>query len=82
MVAVERKQRYNNSMNTAYTPSTAKVGSRVELVEMTGEDLPRGLMGTVTRIAEVYGNEQDISVKWDNGSTLNLIYPLDDFVVR
>lgn len=69
-------------MNTAHTPCTVKVGDRVELNEMTGEDLPRGLMGTVTHINTVYQGELDIYVQWDNGSTLNLIYPLDDFVVR
>jgi hypothetical protein len=64
-----------------YTKCIAQVGDRVELIEMTGEDLPRGLQGTITHIAEVYNNEQDISVKWDNASGLNLIYPLDDFKV-
>ncbi len=64
-----------------YTPSKVTVGARVELGEMTGEDLPRGLCGTVTHIAEIFDNEQDIGVKWDNGRTLSLIYPLDDFKV-
>ena len=61
--------------------SNVQVGDRVELAEMTGEDLPRGLCGTVTFIANVIEGEQDIGVKWDNGSNLNLIYPLDDFKV-
>jgi hypothetical protein len=69
-------------MNKAtYTKCIAQVGDRVELVEMTGEDLPRGLQGTITSIAEVFAGEQDISVKWDNGGSLSLIYPLDDFKV-
>lgn len=64
-----------------YTRSKVTVGARVELEEMTGEDLPCGLRGTVIRISEVYDNEQDIGVMWDNGSSLNLIYPLDSFKV-
>jgi hypothetical protein len=72
---------YNKHMNNTYTPCTAAVGDRIELGEMVGEDLPRGLCGTIIRIAEIFSGEQDIAVTWDNGSHLSLIYPLDDFKV-
>jgi hypothetical protein len=67
--------------NKTHTKCIAQVGDRVELIEMTGEDLPCGLQGTITYIAEVFAGEQDIAVRWDNASSLNLIYPLDDFKV-
>ncbi len=53
-------------------------GTRVKLVEMDDPQAPPvGTLGTVNFIDDA----GTIHVSWDNGSSLGLIYPVDNFEV-
>jgi len=61
-------------------------GTRIALTEMRDDPdpLPIGLRGTVrSSVRASAGGKEDwtVEVKWDNGRTLNLICPPDEFVV-
>ena len=60
-------------------------GDRIELVFMPNDPDPiaPGTQGTVTDIKEFnFGEwEVQISVDWDNGRTLMLVVPPDEFVL-
>ena len=52
------------------------VGTRIKLIHMEDiQAVPDGTMGTVRGIDDV----ANILMKWDNGSTLNLVPTLDSF---
>lgn len=53
-------------------------GTRVKLVEMDDPQAPPvGTLGTVNFVDDA----GTIHVSWDNGSSLGLIYPVDNFEV-
>ena len=53
---------------------TYPVGTRVKLIQMEDEQVPPvGTLGTVY-VVDAIGS---ILVKWDNGSTLNVIFRVD-----
>lgn len=50
------------------------IGARVELVFMDDPQAPpKGTLGTVEYVDDL----GDIGVKWDNGSSLNVVYNID-----
>lgn len=55
--------------------NTYKVGVRVKLENMEGENLPSGLEGTIAFVDDI----GQIHVNWDNGSTLALDAEIDSF---
>lgn len=61
-----------------------KIAQRVELISMDNDPnpIPVGTRGTITGInpTPVKG-ELQISVDWDNGRTLMLLYPIDKFKI-
>ena len=61
----------------------AAVGDRVTLVRMSNVPflVPPSNLGTVTYIARPPGGSWNIGVRWDNGRTLELVYPEDQFTV-
>lgn len=59
-----------------YTKAIYKKGDRIRLIQMKGESLPYGLLGTVDHVDSV----GQIHVNWDNGSGLALILGEDGFV--
>jgi len=54
-------------------------GNRIELIEMPEDPnpVPRGTRGTVTHVNRVGDAFAQVSVDWDNGSTLMLTFPPD-----
>lgn len=56
-----------------------KIGDRVVMLHMDGEIFTPGVAGTVTRISNVFGNTQ-YSVKWDNGSQLQILSDVDKWI--
>ena len=67
-----------------------KVGDRIELMSMPDDPAPiePGARGTITGITDTSGltggrRSEQVSVKWNNGRTLHLVRPPDQFrVVR
>ena len=53
-----------------------KKGDRIILLSMADEAMPPGLKGVVMDVVNVFSDEV-ISVKWENGRTLNLLSDLD-----
>ena len=69
MIPVETLEEYRD---------TFKNGTRVRLIEMSGEpQMPGGLMGTVSHVDDA----GQIHVDWENGSTLALIVHADRFEI-
>lgn len=62
--------------------TNAKAGDRIELVKMVDDPDPiaAGTQGTVKWVNDL-GTFQQIDVEWDNGRTLMLTVPSDEFVV-
>lgn len=64
----------------------AKQGDRIRLVSMTNDPAPiePGAIGTVVGVAR-FGRGPDawnqIHVQWDNGRTLTLVSPPDEFEI-
>ena len=56
--------------------SILKIGDRIILFHMEGDDIMPGEKGVVTSINKVYGVIQ-YGMKWDNGSTLALLSDTD-----
>lgn len=58
-----------------------KEGDRIELLEMPEDPapIPSGSKGTVQGVVKLWDDKWQISVKWDSGRTLSLIYPVDSF---
>jgi len=56
-----------------------QVGDRIELVSMPEDPnpIPRGTRGTVSHVNRVGRDFVQVSVKWDNGSSLMLSFPPD-----
>lgn len=73
-------------------PPSVKIGQRIRLIRMDDDPdpIPVGTTGEVLEVIEamvlqagVSGQRREwyIQMKWDNGRTLNLIYPKDEFEV-
>jgi len=59
-----------------------KIGQKIELLEMENDPnpIPRGTRGVVVGInSTCCRGELSIEVIWENGRTLNLLYPEDKF---
>ena len=66
------------TLKDVFNAETISVGTKVELIEMQGEQqMPKGLRGVVTHIDDA----AQIHVKWQNGSSLAIIPEVDKFVV-
>lgn len=61
-----------NELKKIYTP-----GTKIELIEMIGEDIPRGTVGTVRRVDDI----GQIHMSWSTGSSLALQPERDTFKV-
>jgi hypothetical protein len=71
--------------NTKMQPKPpCKVGDKITLVRMGPDPNPvtSGSTGKVISVQHWSGVEWNIGVKWDNGRTLNLVYPIDQFIVK
>jgi hypothetical protein len=58
--------------------------TRIKLIKMKDEKNPppTGTLGTVTRVQEMPSwNQTILSVRWDNGSSLNILLPDDEIEV-
>ena len=59
-----------------------KIGDKVVLLNMDGEtDMGYGEIGEVTKISVVFGHKQ-YRVKWENGSTLDLLEDADKWMLE
>ena len=58
-------------------------GQTIELVSPMDDPnpIPVGSRGKVTDVRKVDGNEYQISVDWNSGRRLMLIYPVDEFEI-
>ena len=58
---------------------TFKVGDRIRLTKMENDPCPVeiGTTGTVSLEPVWFQNAWTVGVKWDNGRTLNLLWPVD-----
>ena len=66
------------TLKDVFNAETISVGTKVELIEMQGEQqMPKGLRGVVTHIDDA----AQIHVKWQNGSSLAIIPEVDRFRV-
>ena len=66
------------TLKDVFNAETISVGTKVELIEMQGEQqMPKGLRGVVTHIDDA----AQIHVKWQNGSSLAIIPEVDKFVI-
>ena len=66
------------TLKDVFNAETISVGTKVELIEMQGEQqMPKGLRGVVTHIDDA----AQIHVKWQNGSSLAIIPEVDNFRV-
>ena len=62
-------------------PTTPVAGARVRVLAMNDpEGVPRGTLGTIINTTDM-GTWMRIAVRWDNGSTLALAVPPDQFEV-
>ena len=55
------------------------IGDRVVMLYMDGESFKPGVVGTVTRISNVFNNTQYL-VDWDNGSRLQILSDVDKWI--
>jgi len=62
-------------------PTVPAAGTRVRVLAMNDpQPVPRGTLGTITGSRDM-GSWTRIAVKWDNGSTLALAVPPDQFEI-
>lgn len=52
-------------------------GMEIELIEMKGENIPSGTVGTVVKVDDI----GQIHMRWQNGSSLALNTEIDEFRV-
>jgi hypothetical protein len=52
-------------------------GTRIQLINMSGEDMPPGLTGTVDLVDDI----GQIQMTWDNGRSLALVPGEDSFTI-
>lgn len=52
-------------------------GMKIELIRMEGEDIPRGIVGTVRSVDDI----GQIHMVWENGSSLAINTEVDEFKV-
>lgn len=65
-----------NSMKVEMIKKKYPIGTRIKLKHMKDNyAVPNGTCGTVQYVDD----EGQIGMKWDNGSTLSLIYGIDKF---
>ena len=62
--------------------NTPQPGDRIRLLAMTDDPdpIPLGTIGTVISVRQL-GSWSQVDVKWDNGRTLMLVVPPDQFEV-
>jgi len=62
--------------------NTPQPGDRIRLLAMTDDPdpIPLGTTGTVISVRQL-GSWSQVDVKWDNGRTLMLVVPPDQFEV-
>jgi len=62
--------------------TTPQPGDRIRLLAMTDDPdpIPLGTTGTVISVRQL-GSWSQVDVKWDNGRTLMLVVPPDQFEV-
>lgn len=63
------------------SPPPCKDGDRIELLNMPNDPhpVPAGTKGIVLAVRSIRNDEWQIAVIWDNGRTLALIHPVDNF---
>jgi hypothetical protein len=58
------------------------IGKRIKLINMPNDPQPieRGSWGTIVKHSKVMSDDI-LSVRWDNGRTLNVLFSVDEFVI-
>jgi hypothetical protein len=58
------------------------IGKRIKLINMPNDPQPieSGSWGTIVKHSKVMSDDI-LSVRWDNGRTLNVMFSVDEFVI-
>lgn len=60
-----------------------KIGDKIRMLGMQNDPdpIPVGTIGTVTGITKISAVETQVSVNWENGRTLMVLIPFDNFEI-